>query len=106
MRTYWKVIVYSLVSTAAFLGTCRNSIAHAEGAASAKLSCCPAAQACEPANATCCEKENLSPAITFDSAVCDLGRVGLGTKNACEFKFTNTGHAPLKITNVKTLSVF
>ena len=106
MRTYWKVIVYSLVSTTAFLGTCLNSIAQAEGATPAKLFCCPAAQACEPANATCCEKENLSPAITFDSTVCDLGRVGLRTKNTCDFRFTNTGRAPLKITNVKTLSVF
>jgi len=52
------------------------------------------------------EQEAISPVISFDSTVCDLGGVGLGTKNTCEFKFTNTGQAPLKITNVKTLSVF
>ncbi len=44
--------------------------------------------------------------ISFEKTVCDLGQVGLGTKNTCEFKFTNTGPAPLRITNVKrTLSV-
>ena len=46
------------------------------------------------------------PEISFEKTVCDLGQVGLGTKNTCEFKFTNTGQGLLKITNVKrTLSV-
>jgi len=106
MRTYLTIPAYALVSIAAFSGICRNSVAHAEVAATAVPSCCKNAQVCKLADATCCEKENPSPAITFDSAVCDLGRVGLSTKNTCDFKFTNTGQAPLKITNVKTLSVF
>jgi hypothetical protein len=46
--------------------------------------------------------EDVLPKISFEQMVCDLGRVGLGTKNACEFKFTNTGQGPLKITNVKS----
>jgi len=52
------------------------------------------------------EQEAISPRISFESTVSDLGQIGLSTKNTCEFKFTNTGRAPLKITNVKTLSVF
>jgi hypothetical protein len=40
--------------------------------------------------------------ISFDQTVCALGRVGLGTKNACEFRFTNTGQGPLIITSVKS----
>ena len=36
---------------------------------------------------------NLSPRISFEKTVCDLGNVGQGTKNTCEFKFTNTGSA-------------
>jgi len=41
-----------------------------------------------------------APKITFETAVCDLGEVGPNTKNAGEFKFTNTGEAPLTITKV------
>ena len=46
--------------------------------------------------------EDVSPKISFEQTVCDLGQVGLGSKNTCEFKFTNTGQGPLKITNVKS----
>jgi len=50
--------------------------------------------------------KNPLPEISFDKTVCDLGQVGQGTNNTCEFEFTNTGPALLKITNVKrTLSV-
>jgi hypothetical protein len=47
-------------------------------------------------------EEDVLPKISFEQRVCDLGRVGLGTKNSCEFKFTNTGQGLLKITNVKS----
>jgi hypothetical protein len=40
---------------------------------------------------------NLSPKISFEKTVCDLGDVGQGTKNTCEFKFTNTGQDLLKV---------
>lgn len=40
------------------------------------------------------------PEITFEKLVHDFGEVGTGTKNICEFKFTNTGSALLKITDV------
>jgi len=106
MRTYLTITAYALVSITVFSRIYRNSVAHAEVAATAVPSCCENAQLSKLADATCCEKENLLPAITFDSAVYDLGQVGLSTRNTCEFKFTNTGQAPLKITNVKTLRVF
>ena len=45
--------------------------------------------------------DELVPRISFEKTVCDLSEVGQGTKNTCEFKFTNTGRGPLKITNVR-----
>jgi uncharacterized protein YaiE (UPF0345 family) len=39
--------------------------------------------------------------ITFEKDVCDLGEIGVGTKLTGQFKFTNTGSAPLKITLVQ-----
>jgi len=49
------------------------------------------------------DAKNLLPRISFEKTVCDLGDVGQGTKNTCEFKFTNTGSADggLKIGNIK-----
>ena len=35
--------------------------------------------------------ESLLPRISYEKTVCDLGEVGQGTKNSCEFSFTNTG---------------
>jgi hypothetical protein len=37
------------------------------------------------------------PRISFEKTVFDLGDVGQGTKNTCEFRFTNTGRGLLKI---------
>jgi len=47
------------------------------------------------------DAKNLSPRISFEKTVCDLGDVGQGTKNTCEFKFTNIGQALLKIGKIK-----
>jgi hypothetical protein len=49
------------------------------------------------------DANNLSPKVSFEKTVCDFGDVGQGTKNTCEFKFTNTGSADggLKIGNIK-----
>ena len=47
------------------------------------------------------DAKNLLPRISFEKTVCDLGDVGQGTKNTCEFKFTNTGQALLKIGKIK-----
>ena len=47
------------------------------------------------------DAKNLSPRICFEKTVCDLGDVGQGTKNTCEFKFTNTSQALLKIGKIK-----
>ena len=46
--------------------------------------------------------ERLLPRIYFEKTVFDLGDVGQGTKNECEFRFTNTGSAAggLKIGNI------
>jgi len=41
--------------------------------------------------------EQLLPKVFFEKTVCDLGEVGQGTKNTCEFRFTNTGRDLLKI---------
>ena len=41
------------------------------------------------------------PTITVEKDVCDLGEVGVDTKLTGEFKFTNTGTAPLLITGVQ-----
>ena len=46
--------------------------------------------------------EDVLPKISFEQTFCDLGRVGLGTKNSCEFKFTNAGQGLLRITNMKS----
>ena len=42
------------------------------------------------------------PRITFEKVVHDFGAVGPGTKNVCEFKFTNTGDSLLKIGEIHT----
>jgi hypothetical protein len=40
------------------------------------------------------------PEITFAEVVHDFGNIEPGSKDICEFKFTNTGDSPLKITDV------
>ena len=42
----------------------------------------------------------VEPNIFFEKTVCDLGEVGQGTKNECEFRFTNTGRGLLKIDKI------
>lgn len=41
------------------------------------------------------------PRITVEKDVCDLGEVGVDTKLTGQFKFTNTGNAPLVVTGVQ-----
>lgn len=41
-----------------------------------------------------------APTIEFEKVVHDFGQIDMGTTNVCEFKFTNTGNALLKITNI------
>ena len=53
-----------------------------------------AAQAQEPSNPNAAE-------ISFAKTVHDYGTIYQGGDGACEFKFTNTGKAPLIITNVQ-----
>ena len=42
------------------------------------------------------------PKIMVEKDVCDLGEIGIDTKHTGQFKFTNTGNAPLKIILVQT----
>ncbi|MBW8039097.1 MAG: DUF1573 domain-containing protein [Planctomycetes bacterium] len=46
--------------------------------------------------------EKLLPRVSFEKTVCDLGDVGQGTKNSCEFRFTNTGRGLLKIGKISS----
>ena len=48
--------------------------------------------------------ERLLPGISFEKTVFDLGDVGQGTKNECEFRFTNTGRGLLKIDKISRAS--
>jgi len=41
--------------------------------------------------------KSITPRISFEETVFDLGDVGPSTKNECEFRFTNTGRGLLKI---------
>jgi hypothetical protein len=55
----------------------------------------------EPAAPAAAETKKGGPRIEFASLVYDFGKVGPGQKMVGEFKFTNAGDAPLKITNVE-----
>ena len=46
------------------------------------------------------ETNNLFPQIIFENTVCDLGKIGPGTKSSGEFKFKNAGKGVLKISKV------
>ncbi|UCG57256.1 MAG: DUF1573 domain-containing protein [Phycisphaerales bacterium] len=47
------------------------------------------------------EVKQRAPKITFEEVVHDFGEVGPDTKSNAEFRFTNTGDGPLKITEVE-----
>jgi hypothetical protein len=47
------------------------------------------------------ESKKAGPKITFENMICDFGKVGPGQKLNGEFKFANTGDAPLKVTKVE-----
>ena len=56
-----------------------------------------------PAKAeTAPEANEPAPKITIEKAIHDFGKIEPGTKNACEFKFKNTGNSLLKIGKIKT----
>ena len=46
-------------------------------------------------------RSNAAPRITFEKVAHDFGYVSLGSFNFCEFKFTNTGNAVLKIEEIQ-----
>ncbi len=43
----------------------------------------------------------VAPTIAFETTTHDLGEIGFDVSNTCEFRFTNTGRADLKITGIK-----
>ncbi len=47
-------------------------------------------------------KENVYPEITFDETEYDFGKIAKGSPVEHTFKFTNTGRAPLVITNASS----
>ena len=61
----------------------------------------PAAQAVAEPGKVQAEPAAGVPKIEFQSLVYDFGKVGPGQKMDGQFKFTNAGDAPLKITNVE-----
>jgi hypothetical protein len=53
-----------------------------------------------PTKAQDSSADRKGPQITFEKLVHNFGSIGAGTKNTCEFNFTNTGDKLLKITKV------
>jgi Protein of unknown function (DUF1573) len=47
------------------------------------------------------KQESGTPAVTFEKSVIDLGNIRKDSEAICEFKFTNTGNAPLVVQSVK-----
>lgn len=96
--------VVALCLTAAVLLGCRNEAStskvpatKADGSAVQTASAEKPASAAKPVELKATE---LSPAITFEKPVLDLGEVGTDSKRTGEFRFTNTGKSPLKILQV------
>ena len=93
MKTGWLLLISTFLWLILPLTTlCQHQ---ADGAQAPES--IPAKSSAEPAVMA----KNPLPKISFESTLCDLGQIAQGTNNICEFKFTNTGQAPLKITNVK-----
>ncbi len=96
--------VVALCLTAAMLVGCRNEAStskapatKADGSAVQAASAQKAASAAEPVELKATE---LSPTITIEKPVLDLGEVGTDSKRTGGFRFTNTGKSPLKILQV------
>jgi len=100
------VIAVALISLVSLMGilSCQQQSAVAQSAKNMAESPIKEIQAPEPpviSPKPGPDANNLSPKISFEKTVCDLGDVGQETKNTCEFKFTNTGQALLKIGKIK-----
>ncbi len=92
MKAYQKIsVLVAVISFLALQTGCQQQ---------AKVAEAPATPAAELPKATA-EPAKGEPKIEFASLVYDFGKVGPGQKMVGEFKFTNAGDAPLKITNVE-----
>jgi len=103
MKRNQEVLISALVSFILSLTISWQQSAAAQSAKNTAESLTKEIQAPEPSKVSLKpgpDVNNLSPKISFEKTVCDLGKVGQGTKNTCEFKFTNTGQALLKIGNI------
>jgi len=106
MKRNQLVLGFALVSLILSLGIGWQQSAISQSAKNTTESPSVTSQSPEPLKVspkTSPDANNLLPRISFEKTVCDLGDVGRGTKNTCEFKFTNTGSADggLKIGKIK-----
>ena len=106
MKRTQLVLGFTLVGLILSLGIGWQQSAIAQGAKNTAELPSVTSQSPEPSKVSpkpAPDANNLSPRISFEKTVCDLGDVGWGTKNTCEFKFTNTGSADggLKIGKIK-----
>ena len=62
---------------------------------------CQQAKVTEESLATTDAANKSVPQITLENDVLDFGEVGFNIKKVGEYKFTNTGEAPLQITKIK-----
>lgn len=99
MKRYCLILTVLIVASACLLqiGCEKQSVATGESK--------PEVTASEPAGGSA--KAETAPAavkgrpeITFEKVIHDFGNIEPGSKNVCEFKFTNTGDSLLKITEV------
>ncbi len=92
MKAYQKIsVLVAVISFLALQTGCQQQ---------AKVAEAPATPAAELPKATA-EPAKGEPKIEFASMVYDFGKVGPGQKMVGEFKFTNAGDAPLKISQVE-----
>ena len=97
-----SVILTILIAAFAFLqqASCQEQ-AKAEPKSETKLTA-PEAAAVSTQAENNAKTDNAVPKITVEQLIHDFNQVGPGTKNICEFKFTNTGNALLKIEEIQT----
>ena len=93
MKRNQLVLTFALLSLILSFGIGCQQSAAAQSAKNTTESPARANQVPKPAT----DANNLSPRISFEKTVYDLNNVGQGTKNTCEFSFTNTGRGLLKI---------
>ncbi len=99
MKRNCLILTVLIVASACLLQIgCEEQTVATEGAKPELTAAEPAAGSVKAETAP--EADEQGPKIAFEKVVHDFGDIGPGTKNVCEFKFTNTGDSLLKITKV------